>query len=133
MNNLINLKKSIGKSKENVPLQGGFAQFNETNFIERHKNAGENVPVPFNSFKTAVSARRQIKRGKSIDTKEIFESKRKSVPVDQKTLSISASFSPRNTIGEMILENKLKITKDEQSFFNNKHVFSNTSRQPGGT
>lgn len=70
----------------------------------------------------SVSARRQIRKGHSVAIKSDY----------QKKLSEFANRRSLAGQGEMILENKLSISKDEQNYFTNPKVYSNTIRMPGG-
>ena len=74
----------------------------------------------------AVSARRQVGRAQSISNKKDFEANRNRI-----NQSVNCQTN-RVKIGEAILENKLSISKDEQQYYSNHKVFTNTSRMPGG-
>lgn len=120
------MKRGNFEAKLNVPLQGGNQGINEASFINRHANA-DNVQNDKNRFKMSVSARRQINRASPIATKKEFEETRSKFNKSSHYVSVG-----NRRGGEQILENKLAISKDEQNYYTNHKVFSNTSRMPGG-
>jgi hypothetical protein len=104
-------------------LQCGSVSHDETNYIQkRFRNNQIRNAEPESAFKMAVSARRKIERGSSLVDKGEFQNKLK----DTNNRSSLAGQ------GEMILENKLSISKDEQSYFTNPKVFTNSVKMPGG-
>ena len=89
------------------------------------------VPNDANKFKIAVSARRQIQRGESVHSKVEYQSKLAAITERTKSV-VPPSRTFNQGIGELILENKLAISKAEGDYFSNPKVFSNTTHLPGG-
>jgi len=127
MNRLLNMRKSNAEQLNTMPLAGGLESFKATNYLDKHNGKPTKKDVD-RQFKMNVSQRRQIHHGRSVSEKGDFEKRREF----NKTLDVTSHKSSLATQGEIILEKKFQISKDEHSYYKNNRVYSNINKHIGG-
>ena len=129
------MRKSNIEQKSQIPLGGSTVNADEAKFMTQSMK-NDDKRERDNNFRLNVSQRRQINRGVSCDTKGDFEFKRNNfantVTSVRSGRNITSGRSAFASQGEMILEKKFQISKDEQEYFNNSKVFTNVKNHVGG-
>ena len=79
-----------------------------------------------------VSQRRMIHHGRSVSEKADFDKRREFNKTMDVTDTVSKHKSSLAAQGEIILEKKFQISKDEHNYYKNKRVYSNINKHIGG-